>query len=250
MSKPLIHINQLSAGYDKQTVLKDINLTIYENDFLGIIGPNGGGKTTLLKVILGLIKPSSGEVRFEKQGLRQHIGYMPQTNAIDKKFPIIVSEVIESGLMGIRLSKQEKKERREQIVQEMSLQEITKKPIGELSGGQLQRTLLARAIISDPNLLILDEPSSYVDKHFESHFYNLLQKINERTAIVLVSHDIGTIISNVKNIACINESLHYHAGSDIQEEWIEEHLGCPFEVIGHGNIPHRILKKHQTNLHE
>lgn len=244
MNNPLVHIDRISAGYNNQLVLKEVSLTVYEHDFLGIIGPNGGGKTTLLKLILGLLKPVSGEVRFAKKNLAQSIGYMPQTNAIDKKFPILVSEVIESGLMGNKLSKAEKREKTGEMIREMSLEKIAGKPIGELSGGQLQRTLLARAIISNPDLLILDEPSSYVDKHFEFHFYDLLQKINNQTAIILVSHDIGTIISNVKNIACVNETLHYHAGSDIHEEWIEEHLGCPFEIIGHGNIPHRILKKH------
>jgi zinc transport system ATP-binding protein len=142
------------------------------------------------------------------------------------------------------LKKSEKKEQSMEIIREMGIESIAGKAIGELSGGQLQRTLLARAIVNNPELLILDEPNSYVDKRFESHFYRLLQQLNEKTAIVLVSHDIGTVISNVKNIACVNETLHYHAGTDVDGDWLDEHLACPFDVIAHGDVPHRVLKKH------
>jgi zinc transport system ATP-binding protein len=238
-------LDHVDAGYNGQTVLKDIHLEIYEQDFLGIIGPNGGGKTTLLKLLLRLLKPMSGTVCFSRKELKNKIGYMPQTNLIDKKFPILVDEVITSGLLAQKgLSRLQKKEKTEQIVETMGLQEIVGKPVGELSGGELQRTLLARAVINEPELLILDEPDSYVDKQFEFHFYELLQKINNQTAIILVSHDIGTVISNVKNIACVNENLHYHSGSDVDNDWLEEHFECPFDIVGHGNIPHRILKKH------
>lgn len=245
MNNLLIDIKNLNAGYEEKHVLKNVCLPIYEKDFLGIIGPNGGGKTTLLKVILGLLKPESGDIIFCKPNLRNKIGYMPQTNYIDKQFPILVKEVIESGLMSHKnLSKSERKDRVEGTIREMGLEEIRNKPIGEISGGQLQRTLLSRAIVDQPELLVLDEPNSYVDKKFESKFYEILQEINKNTAIILVSHDIGTVISTVKNIACVNESLHYHPGTNVDYYWLEEHFACPFDLIGHGNIPHRILKKH------
>lgn len=245
MNKLLVDIENLSAGYNGNIVLKNVSLKIYEQDFLGIIGPNGGGKTTLVKTILGLIKPVSGSVIFSNKDLKNRIGYMPQTNMIDKKFPILVCEVIESGLVAEKkLTTTEKKEKVQKTLRDIGIENIAQKAIGELSGGQLQRTLLARAIINDPQLLILDEPNSYVDKRFETHFYHLLQQINQKTAIILVSHDIGTVVSNVKNIACVNESLHYHPGNDIDGEWLDEHLGCPFDIIGHGDIPHRVLKKH------
>lgn len=249
--KQLIDIQNISAGYEKELVLKDISLQIYEQDFLGIIGPNGGGKTTLLKVILGLLKPQSGTITFADKDLKNQIGYMPQINLIDKKFPILVSEVIESGLMNT--SKNDRFHRENllcEVLEKMDLNGIAHKAIGQLSGGQLQRVLLARAVIKQPRLLILDEPNSYVDKRFESHFYHLLEEINKNTAIILVSHDIGTVISTVKNIACVNESLHYHAGSDIDNHWLEEHFACPIEVLGHGDIPHRILKTHTHNHDE
>jgi zinc transport system ATP-binding protein len=245
MNKTLVELNRIYAGYNGHTVLKDINLNIYEQDFLGIIGPNGGGKTTLLKVILRLLKPQSGALQFTGKELKNNIGYMPQINLIDKKFPILVFEVIDSGLISEKgLTRMQKKERIDKLISEMGLKDVKNEPIGELSGGQLQRVLLARALISEPQLLILDEPNSYVDKRFETHFYELLQKINQQTAIVLVSHDIGTVLSNVKNIACVNETLHYHPGADVDNHWLEEHFDCPFDAVGHGDIPHRILKKH------
>jgi zinc transport system ATP-binding protein len=244
MNKVLIDIQNLNAGYDDNIVLKDVSLKIFENDFLGIIGPNGGGKTTLIKAILGLIKPFSGNIVFDAN-LKYRIGYMPQIHLIDRKFPILVSEVVASGLIANKhISKSEKKEKVRETIRKMDIEALAGNAINELSGGQLQRALLARAIVNDPELLILDEPNSYVDKRFESRFYHLLQEINEKTAIVLVSHDIGTVISSVKNIACVNETLHYHEGSDIDGDWLEEHMACPFEVIAHGDVPHRILKTH------
>ena len=241
----LIEIRNLYAGYDNKIVLKDISLNVLDNDFLGIIGPNGGGKTTLLKLILGLLKPKSGEIKFCNPNLKTNIGYMPQTNYIDKQFPILVKETIASGLVSEQnLSKQEIKNKVEETTAQMGLEEIRNKPIGEISGGQLQRTLLARAIINQPELLVLDEPNSYVDKRFETRFYEILQEINKKTVIILVSHDIGTVISTVKNIACVNETLHYHSGTNVDYHWLEKHFACPFDLIGHGNIPHRILKNH------
>ncbi|MDR2628185.1 MAG: ABC transporter ATP-binding protein [Dysgonamonadaceae bacterium] len=241
----LIEITQVSAAYGRQTVLRNVSLNVYETDFLGIIGPNGGGKTTLLKLILGLMKPASGTITCCREGLRKRLGYLPQINQIDRKFPILVSEVIASGLLA-----EEKKAAfpMEEVLHMMGIAEIASKPIGQLSGGQLQRVLLARAMINKPELLILDEPSSFVDKRFESRFYEILETINRNTAIILVSHDVGTIISLVKNIACINETLHYHAGNDISEEWLDRHYACPVDIIGHGDLPHRILKKHAETV--
>jgi len=245
MNKTLVEIENMFAGYNGTAVLKAIDLQIFEQDFLGIIGPNGGGKTTLIKTILGLLKPFSGSILFKNELLKNHIGYMPQTHQIDRKFPVVVSEVIESGLIAEKkLSRAARKAKTWEMIRRMDIENVAGKAIGELSGGQLQRTLLARAVINDPELLILDEPNSYVDKRFETYFYELLKEINQTTAIVLVSHDIGTVISTVKNIACVNETLHYHSGTDVDGDWLEEHWACPFEVITHGDLPHRVLKKH------
>ena len=177
----LIDITNLTVGYDsKPNVLQDVNLSIYQDDFLGIIGPNGGGKTTLLRTILGLIKPQSGSITFYDKGEKTgplNIGYLPQINQIDKKFPISVSEVILSGLTpGTNIFKRYShadKQKVKEVAQRLGIEELLQRAIGELSGGQLQRVLLGRAIIDNPKLIILDEPSTYVDKLFETNFYKL-----------------------------------------------------------------------------
>ncbi|MFV0419526.1 MAG: metal ABC transporter ATP-binding protein [Dysgonomonas sp.] len=252
MSK-ILEIKNLTVGYDDNpNVLKNVNLDIFQDDFLGIIGPNGGGKTTLLKTILGLVKPVSGNISFFKNNEKSdriNIGYLPQINQIDKKFPISVYDVILSGLtmkhsIFSSYTKDQKKQV-EKIAEQMGLENLVDKPIGALSGGQLQRTLLGRAIIDKPDLLVLDEPNSYVDKRFETNFYKILEEINKNTAIILVSHDVGTVISLVKNIACVNEGLHYHSGSNITTDWLEKsYSSCPIEIVGHGYFPHRVLEKH------
>ncbi|MDR1222193.1 MAG: ABC transporter ATP-binding protein [Tannerella sp.] len=223
----LIEIKDVSVVYDTKPVLKDVCLDIWKDDFLGMIGPNGGGKTTLLKVMLGLMKPASGVITFFDGGKSVSslkMGYLPQINPIDKRFPISVYEVIASGLAGenprFRDFTPMQKERIHELVIQMGLEQFAGRAIGELSGGQLQRALLARAIVSQPQILILDEPNTYVDKKFESHFYELLGEINRETAIVLVSHDVGTLISMVKNVAYVNETLRYHYGSELSGDWL------------------------------
>lgn len=255
MNNSIIKIENLSAGYDRKTVLHDINLEISEKDFLGIIGPNGGGKTTLMKVILGLLKPSEGKITFYDNGMpveQLEIGYLPQYNSIDKKFPISVYEVILSGLnrqksLFSRFTK-EHHERVKATISMMGLEGMENKPIGQLSGGQMQRALLGRAIVSNPKAIILDEPNTYIDKRFEARLYSLLEEINKQRAVILVSHDIGSVLQTVKSIACVNGTLDYHPQSEVSAEWIEEKLQCPIELLGHGELPHRVLKKHNHDM--
>ena len=251
MSNPIIQISDLYAAYEEKTVLSHVDLTVYERDFLGIIGPNGGGKTTLIKSILGLHQPQKGKIHFYKNGKEVpeiNMGYLPQYNNIDKKFPISVYEVILSGLskqksIFQRYSNEQHELVRQMIIQ-MGLEGMDKRAIGELSGGQLQRALLGRALVSNPEVIILDEPNTYIDKRFEAKLYSLLEEINKERAIILVSHDIGTILKNVKTIACVNETVHYHPHTEVPTEWLEEHFGCPIEMLGHGSFPHRVLKCH------
>ena len=247
----IIQINGLSAGYDGKTVLHQVDLAVYEKDFLGIIGPNGGGKTTLIKCILGLHQPSEGSIRFYKNGQEipdMNMGYLPQYNTIDKKFPISVYEVILSGLSKqksiFRRYSKEQHEQVRQMIARMGLEGMEERSIGSLSGGQLQRALLGRALVSNPEVVILDEPNTYIDKRFEAKLYSLLEEINRERAIILVSHDIGTVLKNVKTIACVNETVHYHPHTEVPTEWLEEHFGCPIEMLGHGTFPHRVLKCH------
>ena len=263
-ASPIIEIKNLSAGYDNRTVLHDINLTIYERDFLGIIGPNGGGKTTLIKCILGLLKPTTGEILYHScppspseiancQLSTVHcqlsMGYLPQYSSIDRKFPITVEEVILSGLsskkpLASRFTARHR-EKASAVIARMGLEGMEQRAVGALSGGQLQRALLGRAIISDPQVVILDEPSTYIDKRFEARLYELLAEINKDCAIILVSHDIGTVLQQVKSIACVNETLDYHPDTGVTEEWMERNFNCPIELLGHGTLPHRILKEHK-----
>ena len=251
MAHPLIQITDLTASYDNKTVLSHINLTVYEQDFLGVIGPNGGGKTTLVKSILGLHQPNKGQIRFFREGKETpeiNMGYLPQYNSIDKKFPISVYEVVLSGLSKQKsLFKRYSKEQHEQvreIIVRMGLEGCEDRAIGQLSGGQLQRAMLGRALVSNPEVVILDEPNTYIDKRFEAKLYELLEEINRERAIILVSHDIGTVLQNVKTIACVNETLDYHPDTEVPSEWLEEHFGCPIELLGHGHLPHRVLKCH------
>lgn len=250
--KHILSLEGISAAYNNKTVLHDINLNIYSHDFLGIIGPNGGGKTTLIKVILGLLKSTTGVITYFSNGQPvDHLtmGYLPQCNNIDKNFPVCVKEVVLSGLCSKKTLtssfNRQQQEKADYIIARMGLEALAKRHIGQLSGGQLQRALLGRAMISDPQLLILDEPSTYIDKQFESRLYELLTDINKDCAIILVSHDIGTVLQNVKSIACVNETLHYHPDTGITNEWLEQNFHCPIDVLGHGTIAHRVLGEHQ-----
>ena len=141
------------------------------------------------------------------------------------------------------------REKARQVILRMGLEGLEHRAIGQLSGGQLQRALLGRAIISDPQLLILDEPSTYIDKRFEARLYQLLAEINRDCAIILVSHDIGTVLQQVKNIACVNETLDYHPAASVNTEWLERNFNCPIELLGHGTLPHRVLGPH-CHCHE
>ncbi len=244
--EPIIKLSDVYAGYiPNKPVLRNIDFAVYANDFIGIIGPNGGGKSTLLKVILGLIQPFSGSISHKNATSR--LGYLPQINSIDKSFPINVIDVVLSGLIGtkgfFKRYSQDDKNKAMALLRFVNLEQHAQNAIGNLSGGQMQRIYLCRAIINDPEVLILDEPNNFVDKHFEAELYELLQELNKKMAILLVSHDIGTISSIIKTIACVNEELHYHKTNKISPEILQTYH-CPIELITHGNVPHRVLHNH------
>lgn len=246
----ILELKSISAGYNEEVILKDVSMEIFDDDFIGIIGPNGGGKTTLLNVILGLIKPFNGELNFFDDPIAERnnkIGYLPQLSKIDNKFPITVIEVVLSGLIygAIRIGKYKKHEKDKafETLQRLGICELKDSPIGELSGGQMQKVLLARAIVSSPRLLILDEPNTFVDNQFEGELYEILKELNSEMAIVIVSHDVGTISSYIKTIACVNRNLHYHKSNKITEEQLATY-DCPIKLITHGEVPHEVLKKH------
>jgi zinc transport system ATP-binding protein len=244
----LLEMQSLSASYDANIVLQEINFMVNENDFIGVIGPNGGGKTTLLKVILGLIKPLKGRIVFNFDLINGNsIGYLPQISTGDANYPVTVTDVILSGLMIrkkilSRMSASDKK-RALEVADELGLSGMEYSSLSELSGGQLQRVFLGRAIIGNPKLLLLDEPGNFVDSTFENDFYEKLKELNKRMAILMVSHDIGIISSHVKSYACVNRELHYHPSSEISNEQLLAY-GCPIQLITHGEVPHTVLKTH------
>lgn len=245
MSVPLIEIKNMDVAYQKKLVLSDVSLSVFEHDFIGIIGPNGGGKTSLLKAILGLLKPVNGTITHSIN--RSEIGYLPQGSQVDENFPITVKEVIASGLEhGLKIGFRTTRNRRDKVeraLEAVGMEALHSRPIGELSGGEFQRTLLARAIISSPRLLVLDEPDTHVDNLFETELYSLLKELNKNITILLVSHDIGTISPYIKTIACVNRDLHYHPSNEINEEQLKVY-NCPIEIIAHGPVPHRVIKEH------
>ena len=226
---PVISIHNVTAGYERKPILYDVSLNVYANDFLGIVGPNGGGKTTLIRVILGQLKQMKGTVSFYREGERVdklNVGYLPQNNMIDKKFPISVYEVIRSGLSKRKLidSKITHKERVliDEVINRVELNGYEKKAIGELSGGQLQRVLLGRAIVSQPEIVILDEPNTFVDKRFEKELYDIIAEINKNCTIIMVSHQLDYIIKHAKNIAGVNGRLFYHPNSEANADWVKK----------------------------
>ncbi|MDO4512218.1 MAG: ATP-binding cassette domain-containing protein [Bacteroidales bacterium] len=199
----IIALKGITHTYGEKTVLKGVDLEVKQGDFVAITGPNGGGKTTMLRLILHLLKPSEGEVAYFHHGVATdhlHFGYLPQKNAIDSQFPITVQEVIASGLKMRPLHRitPEEKSRIASTIDLMRLQEVSHRAIGTLSGGQLQRALLGRAIISQPSVLVLDEPLSYIDKQFEQHLYSIVKTLSATTTIILVSHEMS-VISGMAN---------------------------------------------------
>jgi len=249
--KKLLEIKNLSAGYDGNVVLENVSMEVFSGDFIGVIGPNGGGKTTLIKTMLGLIKPISGELIMHIS--KTHVGYLPQVNQIDKRFPITVFDVVRSGKANTALfssfhKNAEEKEKAESLLVDMGISAIRNKSIGELSGGQMQRVFLCRALMNEPELLILDEPSTYVDNNFEGELYLKLKELNAKMGIILISHDVGTISFFVKTIACVNRHLHHHPSNIISEEQLASY-DCPLQIITHGNIPHTVLKLHDEHEH-
>ncbi len=237
-----LEIKNLSLTRGETEILKSIDLKLKKGDFLGIIGPNGGGKTTLLKVILGLLNPDKGTVKVLGQGpkeARGKVSYVPQYTNFDSKFPIDVWNVVlmgRVGNLGLKpfFSKEDKKIAREAL-EKVEMIDYKDRQISSLSGGEQQRVLMARALTTRPEFLLLDEPTASVDERIKTSIYKLLKKINEEETktMILVSHDIGFLSSYVKKVACLNRDLTYHGSGELTHEMIEESYGCEMNIIAH-----------------
>jgi len=249
---PVVSVANVSFAYDHLSVLEDINLTIHKGDFLGIIGPNGGGKTTLVKIILGLLKPQKGTINVlgtSPKNARSQVAYVPQHAPEDREFPITVWEValqgrLQSSGWGYRYTREDRQRAADEL-QRVEMWEFRKRPISALSGGQRQRVFLARALCRDPEILFLDEPTVGIDSRAQENIYDLLQKLNQHITIVIITHDIGVISQYVRSVACVNRILIAHNEGLITAEMLEKTYNCPVDLIAHG-VPHRLFQPHSS----
>ncbi len=215
MHKKLVEISGVHFSYNATPLLTDINFCIHEGDFIGVVGANGCGKTTLVKLLLGHLTPQKGTIRHYSNGKQvasPTIGYLPQYAAVDKRFPLSVREVVETGLLTPRkmwnpFISLDDRSRVETTLTQMGLTHLSSTPIGNLSGGELQKTILARAIVSSPKLLLLDEPDTYLDSCSQEHLYELLKEINNNCAILLVSHDVSAVSEKCNIVVSVKNNL-------------------------------------------
>ncbi len=251
MDSPVIEVRDLWFSFNGQPVLKEVNLKVNPGCFLAVIGPNGGGKTTLLKLLLGLLEPDRGTIRVLGKTPREaapRIGYVPQVTGVNGTFPITVFNVALMGRMRggggwWRFSKEDRAVA-QKALERMEMWEYSNHRIEELSGGQRQRVFIARALVAEPEILLLDEPTASMDTKGQGDLYEFLKELNETVTIVVVSHDLSIVSSYVKSVACVNQHLIFHDAAEITGEMLEMAYQCPVELIAHG-VPHRVLREHK-----
>jgi len=249
MANSVIDVRHLNFSYQDTPVLTDVSLSIKEKEFVAFIGPNGGGKTTLLKLLLGLLTPDSGEIRIMNRKpaeMAHRIGYVPQNITLNKSFPISVMDVVLMGRLPLSRWTGVSREDRtaaEKALEQLEILQFKNRRIDDLSGGQRGRAFIARALATDPDILFLDEPTANIDSQGKTGLYALLKELNRTKTIFVVSHDTMILSSYVTAVACVNKDVHYHDDAEITEEMMTMGYPCPVEIIAHG-IPHRILKVH------
>lgn len=252
-----MEVTDVSFAYNGQPALTHVNLTIREKDFMAVIGPNGGGKSTLLKLILGLLSPDHGRIRIMGQSPSKNcaaIGYVPQNVHINENFPITALDVV---LMGVPKSMNKSRARKEAMatLARLHMDDHAHNKIGQLSGGQRQRVFIARSLMTQTPLLLLDEPTASIDTKGQADFYELLEELNKDVAIVVVSHDLFIVSNYVKSVACVNKRLHYHPHEEITGSMMETMYACSVEdvcrvqVLAHGMPPRHTHNPHTAKPH-
>ncbi|MCZ0755584.1 metal ABC transporter ATP-binding protein [Anoxybacillus sp. J5B_2022] len=248
-TEEVLKVEHVSFRYEKENVLEDVTFSVRKGAFLGLVGPNGSGKSTLLKCILGLLKPQQGNISLFGTPISEfkewhRVGFVSQkANSFNTGFPATVYEVVASGLtakLGLfRFLTAREKQAVMEAIEAVGMAKFHKQNIGELSGGQQQRVFIARAIVSKPELLILDEPTVGVDVHHVQSFYNMLDELNRRLGItlLLVTHDVGTITEKVTHVACLNKHLYFHGKADefaqLQDHDLSKFYGHHLHVLSH-----------------
>ena len=247
MSAAAVELKDVSFSRGADPVLEQVNLRVEPQDYLAILGPNGGGKTTLLKVILGLIEPDRGQARIfgePPRKARRRIGYLPQALHFDLDFPVRVLDVVLMGLIGMRRVGRDERTAAREALEVVEMDGLASRPIGALSGGQLQRVLIARALVREPKLLLLDEPTASLDERVGRDLWELLEELSHEMAVIVVAHATGAISRYVRRVASLNRTLHDHPSGKLTSEVLEAGYGCPVDLLVHGSHPHRMLGEH------
>ena len=251
MNNEIIKFENVYFSYGNNLVLESINFSVRKGDYIALMGPNGGGKSTMLKIILGIIKPDKGVIKvFDKDpaSQRQRVGYLTQSNSFDFSFPISVSDLVLMGRYRIKNRYYGNKDKAAvfEALKKVNMEEFVKRHINTLSGGQLQRVLIARAIVKNPEILLLDEPMSGVDPEAQKSIYDILIKLNKEMTVILITHDTSVVSSEIGSVACLNRNLFYHGPVEGSLGKLANAYKCPVEVISHG-IPHRVLGEHSND---
>lgn len=244
----------VSAGYRGSVVLRDVDLVLPRGGILGLIGPNGAGKSTVLRLLLGLLSPIQGKVSVlgtSPRLARPRIGYVPQTLSLDRDLPGTLLDLVLSGFLGLQppggVPTAEELERSRAWMSTLGVGDLEFRKLSELSGGQLQLGLVARALVREPDLLLLDEPTANADARAQGVVFGVLEKCCQDRTAVVVSHDIGVLSRSVGSIACVGAGkIVYHGSGELPVGALEEAYGCPVELIAHGH-PHRVLPSHDGN---
>ncbi|HLQ95119.1 MAG TPA: metal ABC transporter ATP-binding protein [Pseudogracilibacillus sp.] len=249
MPNSIIRLENVDFSYGNKKVLENVNLNIEQGMFMGLVGPNGGGKSTLIQLVLGLLTPDKGKIHLLNQPIEHfkqwnRIGFVSQkANTFNKGFPATVFEVVAMGLTAklgyLHFMKKKDKQRVYEAISLVGMEDEAHRNIGNLSGGQQQRIFIARALVSEPELLILDEPTVGIDYQNVDRFYELLHRLNqeENITLLLVSHDTGVLTKYATNVVCLNKTLHFHGNSEeytaLSTDYLSEIYGHPVQVVVH-----------------